>query len=481
MLKNKKILITLMLLIAILFVPSLVNAATVEATETTTTSTGAVVKWSYELSDGVITNLKCTNVSSVHGSLTIPSEIDGYTVTTINRSAFQDCKGLTSVVIPNTVTKMEDYVIDGAFKDCTGLTNVTLSNNLGNIGERAFSGCTGLTSITIPNSVTSIGSFAFSGCTGLTSVTLSKNLTMVDTRTFSGCSKLTEIELPNNVTTINSSAFEKCTNLKFIKIPKVTVSIESNAFANCENLTIFGTEGSVAQTYAENNNINFENIENWDKRNQNAGTDITAPTVSSMKLKYSNLMGYYNSTTSDYRIPRGAEIVIIVEFSEQITGTNIPTLTIKCGTGNNIELKNGTISGKNIVYTYTIKEVDEGLITAVSLTGGNVTDNDGNDAELSVKELVVQYGNGYAYANGSTEGSNSSNNNSSNNNNGSSSSEDPASNNDKTTTTTDTSKKDTTTAKDNLPNTGRVLLLWIIGIVAVSAIVAHIRYKKLYM
>lgn len=45
-------------------------------------------------------------------------------------------------------------------------------------------------------------------------------------------------------------------------------------------------------------------------------------------------------------------------------------------------------------------------------------------------------------------------------------------------TTTD---KDTTTSKDKLPNTGKVLLFWIIGIVAVSGIVAHIRYKKLYM
>ena len=41
--------------------------------------------------------------------------------------------------------------------------------------------------------------------------------------------------------------------------------------------------------------------------------------------------------------------------------------------------------------------------------------------------------------------------------------------------------KDNTTAKDKLPNTGRVLLFWIIGIVAVSGIVARIRYKKLYI
>lgn len=41
--------------------------------------------------------------------------------------------------------------------------------------------------------------------------------------------------------------------------------------------------------------------------------------------------------------------------------------------------------------------------------------------------------------------------------------------------------KDTTVANKNLPNTGKVLLIWIIGIVAVAGIVAHVRYKKLYM
>ncbi|MDO4824142.1 MAG: leucine-rich repeat protein, partial [Bacteroidales bacterium] len=40
------------------------------------------------------------------------------------------------------------------------------------IGESAFSGCEGLTSVTIPNSVTKIVRSAFSGCSGLTSVNI---------------------------------------------------------------------------------------------------------------------------------------------------------------------------------------------------------------------------------------------------------------------------------------------------------------------
>ena len=54
--------------------------------------------------------------------------------TTIGDCAFAGCKNLTSVDLPNTVTK---------------------------ISRSAFYNCSGLTSVTIPNSVTSIGNYAF--------------------------------------------------------------------------------------------------------------------------------------------------------------------------------------------------------------------------------------------------------------------------------------------------------------------------------
>lgn len=71
----------------------------------------------YEVSgDGTvaITN----SMVGIKGALTIPSTIDGARVVEISKGAFQGRTGLTSVVIPSSVTT----IATDAFKDCAGLT-----------------------------------------------------------------------------------------------------------------------------------------------------------------------------------------------------------------------------------------------------------------------------------------------------------------------------------------------------------------------
>ncbi len=128
-------------------------------------------------------------------------------------------------------------IATAAFSNCKKLSNIIIPDSVTSIGYHAFEGCSSLTSITIPDSVTSIGYYTFYGCSSLTSITIPDSVTYIGTYTFSGCSSLTDITIPNGVTYIKNDTFYGCTNLKSITIPKSIIYIEEKAFYNCEKLT----------------------------------------------------------------------------------------------------------------------------------------------------------------------------------------------------------------------------------------------------
>ena len=202
-------------------------------------------------SDGTITITDCKE--SAKGAITIPSEIDGKSVTSIGDSAFEDCTGLTSITISNSVTSI-GYK---AFYDCTGLTSITIPNSVTSIGYEAFKYCTGITSITIPNSVTSIGDGAFEKCTGLTSITIPNSVTSIGNGAFWGCFGLTSITIPNSVTSIGDYAFWGCTGLTSITIPNSVTSIgDDRVFEDCTGLTSINV-ASDNNYYSDNNGVLF--------------------------------------------------------------------------------------------------------------------------------------------------------------------------------------------------------------------------------
>ena len=156
----------------------------------------------------------------------------GENITKIGEYAFFG-GNLKSIVIPNSVTSIEDH----AFKNCFSLTSIELPNSVTSIGYNAFSGCTGLTSIEIPGSVTNIGISAFSYCTNLTSVTIGNSVAMIGVEAFRGCSRLVSIEIPNSVTSIGSTTFKDCTSLTSVTIGNGLKDISSTAFDGCNSLT----------------------------------------------------------------------------------------------------------------------------------------------------------------------------------------------------------------------------------------------------
>ena len=156
----------------------------------------------------------------------------------------------------NTTINIADGTIGlamGVFSDCKGLSSVTIPNSVSSITSSSFSGCSGLTSVTIPNSVVSIEQSAFSGCSALASVAIPSSTTSIDNYAFSNCSYLTSIILPDGLTSVGSHAFYNCSSLASLTIPKSVTSIGEAAFQSCSSLTTIKTD--IENLFEINTNV----------------------------------------------------------------------------------------------------------------------------------------------------------------------------------------------------------------------------------
>lgn len=136
---------------------------------------------------------------------------DNYAVTCIGENAFYECKNLSSVTIPNTITGIKKK----AFYTCKALTEISLPGSVEYIEEDAFYLC-GLTSITMSEGLVNIRSEAFQSCHELTSVVIPNSVKSIGTYAFAYCNKLITVTIPANITSLGTNAFYECKNLKNI-------------------------------------------------------------------------------------------------------------------------------------------------------------------------------------------------------------------------------------------------------------------------
>ena len=211
---------------------------------------GAIVPiYTYTLDDA--NRATITGYSGNATALYIPGEIDGHEVVAIGDRAFENRTDLRTVMIPDSVEKIEFE----AFRGCDKLENIKLSENLTIVGYGVFGDCKSISKIEIPKSLkkfdgtwgsgTNLSYGAFGGCSNLKTVNFEAGSTIVCAALFMGCDGIEEIELSDTITEIGDSAFKNCKNLDRITMNNGIEILESSAFEDCFSLTTINIPNTV--------------------------------------------------------------------------------------------------------------------------------------------------------------------------------------------------------------------------------------------
>ncbi|MBR5108764.1 MAG: leucine-rich repeat domain-containing protein [Clostridia bacterium] len=292
----------LRMLVCALLMAALCAFAQAEETEPETFTSG---DYEYILLEDGTAEITRFNGEQTH--IRLPDALDGHTVSSLAENAIPWSARATSVIIPNSMTKVaENYAVDrivflpdhpvlaridgvmfskpdkrlisaasgiigttyrvpdgikiigeSAFEDAENLAAVILPESLTAIENNAFNCCFSLKTVTIPGNVTVIGDGAFYACNNLRTADIGGSVETIGRYAFYRCESLAEVTLPGTVTAIGEGAFGECTCLTRITIPASVTAIGENAFDYCDNLTVTVARGSYAEQYCIENGLYF--------------------------------------------------------------------------------------------------------------------------------------------------------------------------------------------------------------------------------
>ena len=335
---------------------------------------------------------------------------------------FGDAEKTDTVIIPETVQKMGNYV----FMNCEKIKNIKLPSNLKSIGKTCFQGCISLTGLFIPQSVESIGGGIFGDCDALQSVEIEdennnfifkdgilydvKNGILVsavnslipekvivdectktiDYSAFADCNNLYEIEIPQGVVNIGEKAFARLDNLKNIDIPDSVTNITTLAFYRCNGLVSVQVPGSVTAikngTFRECNNLK-KVILNEGVAKIEGSAFVFCSSLEQIKLPQSLMSigsGAFDNCTSLISVELPDNAII---SSDTFRGCKNLSKIVLSDTNNNYIVKNGILYNKamtSAIYCIPASGVEE-----ISIEDGVTTIDSNLQFSVNVKKINI--------------------------------------------------------------------------------------------
>lgn len=238
-------------------------------------------------------------------------------ITSIGKSAFENCKNLKEIVLPKSLQIIESR----AFAMCS-IRKLEIGIYLYSLAGDAFIGCEldniriasgnpylstdqygvifnkdktllvlyssgfRMNSYAVPSSVTAIGDSAFEGNLYIASLTLSEGLKEIGNSSFKGCENLRKVVLPKGFYRIGIRAFSGCKNLKDFVFNNECSIIGEYAFEGCRSLKeirflkgieIIGSgafDETLTKIYFEGSAVRWQNVSKGDNPAFNATSVI---------------------------------------------------------------------------------------------------------------------------------------------------------------------------------------------------------------
>ncbi|MBP5677973.1 MAG: leucine-rich repeat domain-containing protein [Bacteroidales bacterium] len=303
--------------------------------------------------------------SNLSGNLEIPSYVTygstTYLVTHIDTWAFHGCSGLTSVIIPNSVTGIGG----DSFSSCSGLTSVTIGNSVTGIGSDAFKNCSSLTTVTFNADSCTLYSTPFGGCTSITTFNFGNNVKVIPDYLCYNLFSLTSLTIPDSITTIGEKAFYNCCGLTSLTIPNSVKSIGENAFQYCAFLTtvVFNADSC---TYANSPFNDCTSLTNFTFGNN----------VKSIPARLCSGLSSLTSITSNAFVPPTVVNVSAFNNVSRSIPLYVPTASVSSYQAANVWSEFSNYMGMS-TYTITASSADPSMGTVTGsgsyVTGSTVT------------------------------------------------------------------------------------------------------------
>lgn len=143
--------------------------------------------------------------------ITLPSFLAGRRVESISWLNFTCQPGSTLIV-----SEGPEIIHSQAFENCSGLQTVILPDSINRISYAAFYGCRNLKTVILPAGLDAVGYVNFCNSTALSSINVPGKVTYIDANAFDGCSSLYSVSLPKSLEKVWDAAFYNCPKLAHV-------------------------------------------------------------------------------------------------------------------------------------------------------------------------------------------------------------------------------------------------------------------------